>query len=298
MIMTQELVIECGTFTHYKVIIEVTDINVLEKVKDHAAVQGKEGEDLVKALLEQALPPETILNVQRKNANDNLNDGPKGEPSYVLYNPEKAVSRVNLSKGEMRPENHLSILKVHHRQDGNGQDTSDGKPAIENFSKTTGKLILQEYNKNGFLENPPNGEPARQRFADDGTPTGREYAVDTKFIDPPNGEPAKWAFDPETKQTRISHYRDGQLNDLPDGTPAFQIFNSAGKLIEAQRYKDGKHEDAADGTPSCLSFNGESGELVNAWRYKGGEQTENLTPHAVRKARKSEAIKTIQKLHL
>ncbi len=278
--MAYELKINCGA---YNIIIEGKDRDVFNQVKEVPEVEDKE--ILATALLE-FLPPEGLLSVSRKTADGNFCDGPDGEPGYQKFNPAKAVAQSELVGGEMKESNQLFVVEERHYKEGKLNDTPGGTPAVQQFSVSTGQLILKKHYQDGLLNNKPDGEAAHQEFDDSGKPIARYFYLADVRNDGPNGEPASWEFNTDTGKTKIWHRKNGKKNDLPDGTPAYQIFNKADKLVRAEFCNDDKQQDPPDGTPAVLEFNGYDGSLTDAWRYKDDEQLKGLRRHARKKVEK------------
>ena len=333
--MTQEIEIECGGLDkqrfaperHYRVIIEGRDRDVFERVKKHPGVQGKKGKRLVDALM-AILPPGDILSVSFQNTEGQPSDGPKGEPAYQKFSPRQSVARAQWNGGELKDDNLRVVVTEHHYIDGklcdtfNGipavqefsessggllikkhyrdgmlNDSSDGTAAVQEFSESSGNLVVKGHYKEGLLNDAVDGGAALQTFDDKGELIVRRYYADGKLNDGKNGEPAVWEVDPKNGFIKIWHYKDDQINDALDGTPAYQGFISDGKLLSVKQYKEGKLNDAADGSPAVLVFSELDGALYAAWRFKNDKSEKELSRFAKHRVEKKKAVKKLKELH-
>ena len=103
-----------------------------------------------------------------------------------------------------------------------------------------GKISKVERYKEGKLNDGANGEPARQRFASNGS------------------------------LLRATHYKNGKRNNGLNGEPAVQWFGpkSSGKVY----CEDGKRQDGPDGEPAVQKHDNDSGKLIYAVSCKGDKR--------------------------
>jgi hypothetical protein len=123
------------------------------------------------------------------------------------------------------------------QENGQNQDGPNGEPAYQRFNDQ-GQLTLAKRYHNSQLQNGPNGEPAVQRFNDQGQLTVAERYQNGQNQDGPNGEPAYQRFNDRGVQTAVMRCQNGKCQDGPNGEPAIQHFNDQGQLTVAKRYQN------------------------------------------------------------
>jgi hypothetical protein len=131
----------------------------------------------------------------------------------------------------------------------------------------------------------PKGEPAYQRFDENGMMIETCHYFKGNLHDGANGEPA-YQRRTITGSWVISRYWLGKLNDGKNCEPAVQEFTSEGKLSAATHYYKGKRNDGADGAPASLQFNRKGTKLLQATRYSHDFRLETLGFLARRKVQK------------
>ena len=137
-----------------------------------------------------------------------------------------------------------------------------------------GKISKVMRYKGGNDNDGPHGEPAFQRFDQDGALAEVMHARNSQLNDDPNGEPA-WRLFYDGRLHMAEHDRDGVYNDASNGEAAVQYFHKNGMLSMAKRYKNGTLNDGPNSEPAWQWFN-DDGTLVKAARFKDGELVKKL----------------------
>lgn len=137
------------------------------------------------------------------------------------------------------------------------------------------RISRVERSRNGKLNDGPNGEPAVEKFyAETGVLKNVRYK-DGQRNDGAYGEPAIQILNAGLLIS-VQRFKDDNRNDGPNGEPAMQHFNAAGMLTNVGYWKNGVHNDGANGEPADQIFDDDSGTLIYAARYRGGELVKEL----------------------
>lgn len=116
----------------------------------------------------------------------------------------------------------------------------------------------------------PNGEPAYQRFDEQGNEvhTARfQYGARNDGV---SGEPAVLSKGKGSAQ-RIERYQNGKRNDGPNGEPAIEATNQAGKVYKIEHYKGGRSHNGLNDEPAVILMDEDATRLRSVVRYSEGQ---------------------------
>lgn len=269
--MSSRIEITCGHGAEaYTALLQAEDISVFKEVAGRYALRGKEGEDLIAAIVTAAFGK--VTTVERYNQAGRLSDSPAGLAARETY-------------GEF-----ARLTGVERCSDG-------GK--INKISYTEIPRYLDE--KTVFLQSGGHARaiPKRLRFMDEiEIACGRDEAAyqvvisadDIGFFtkvlasetaENKTGEALAAAIiaQSEGHVKNIRRLKNGLYNDAPTGEAACQDFYEGGRIVHIHYCAEGRWNDPSAFTPAVQHFN--DGKLELAAHYRDGTQTSSLSEEGI-----------------
>lgn len=188
--MSQDVYVDCGSGEDaYRVILTGKDRKAFKRASEEAWIKGKQGEELVTALM--TILKRDITKVVRRNK-AGLSDGPEGQPGCQTFGDG---GRLTMTE---------------HYKDGKLNDSIHGDPAVQKFYGDN-KTVLKEYYRDGVRNDGAHGEAAYQRFNGLGKRMRIERWRNGLRHDGINGEAAVLEFDDDGALAQILHYKEGRF---------------------------------------------------------------------------------------
>lgn len=180
-------------------------------------------------------------------------------PSYVLYSIFDyatlfSYTGVFTSTLSGSRTNRLALSCKINFKNGDINDFSDGSPGYTTYS-SNGPAEIGFY-KNGKLDNPGFGKPARMYFfINTNLLCSREFYTNGKSNDPKVGIPAFLSYYINGNISKKQFKTNGETQNPDPFTPAFSWYRETGELQVIGYYTDGKFKDPISGEAADQSFN-------------------------------------------